>query len=498
MVVVLLALSGLARESVAVGERTLRGSSSGWALVFPPAVGSTVANSTSADDVVALRDVGAAEATQTFPYKQFLPLVAGDAGSRLEVPFGVEIYSRDPVIATRTHEAGARWARIPFHWDRFEPQNTTPENYNWSASLEQQLVDLSAKNVRVIFTLNRNPSWAATYLGGPIDLVPMSELVEFVTASVARYGAPPYNVKYWEIYNEPDNGDPTYAADGWGYFGDNPQGYVDVLAALYGPIKAVDPDAKVVLGGLAHDWFVEEGGPFVRDFVDNVLLLGGGAYFDVMNFHYYVPFHIRWDQYGQGIIGKATSLRERMASQGVVDKPFICTESGMWSSEYSDPPGSDEIQSRYVAKLFARSAAADLDATIWYTLVDHPDLGHIKRGLINSDYTLKPAYIAYQTMAQQLGPAEYVRTLSHAETGSDWIEAYAYITKDGTTNLYVAWTRDELERNMSVATSQLVVVDKFGAQTILSDGDDGTVDGQVTVTLGPSPQFLRFSAGAVR
>ena len=92
-------------------------------------------------------------------------------------------------------------------------------------------------------------------------------------------------------------------------FGHNPQAYVDILSAIYGPMKAADPQAQIVFGGLAYDWFIlsPTDGPFVEDVVDDVLALGGGAYFDVMNFHFYSIHHVRWDACGTGIIGKANS-----------------------------------------------------------------------------------------------------------------------------------------------------------------------------------------------
>jgi hypothetical protein len=497
---IVLSVGGLMAASVSVRAHEPPNRAPSWTPVLMPLVAGSQAYSTSLDDVVASWDTGSAEPSQSYPHKQFLPLIAGKGGSALEAPFGVHIYGREPIVASRTYEAGARWVRIPFHWDYIEPENTTPENYRWSAALEEQLADLSTKNVRVILMLHFNPSWAATYSGGPIDLAPMSELVEFMTASVARYGAPPYNVKHWEIYNEPDNSWEYYAEKGYGYFGHNPQGYVDILSAIYGPIKAIDPNAKVVFGGLSHDWLDtdEYPGPFVEDFVDNVLLLGGGDYFDVMNFHYYATSHIRWDQYGQGIIGKATHLRDKLAAQGVVDKPFICTEAGMWSSEYSDPPGSDELQSRYVGQLFARSAAADLEFTIWFKLVDSPQVGATLYGLTNADYSPKPAFNAFQTASAQMTTAAFVRTLDPSETGSEESEAYAFLSHDGTTNIFVAWTNDDLAHDLRVATDDLVAVDMFGAENPISDGDDGVVDGYVTVTLGPNPQYLRFAAGATR
>jgi hypothetical protein len=101
-------------------------------------------------------------------------------------------------------------------------------------------------------------------------------------------------------------------------------------------------------------------------------------------------------------------------------------------------------------------------------------------------------------LTAQLSPTDFVRALGQAETGSDQSEAYAFRTQDGKTNVYVAWTNDDQFHNMRLATTTVVVVDKLGGESVISDGDDGAVDGHVTVTLGPSPLYLRFATGAVR
>jgi hypothetical protein len=46
---------------------------------------------------------------------------------------------------------------------------------------------------------------------------------------------------------------------------------------------------------------------------------------------------------------------------------------------------------------------------------------------------------------------------------------------------------------MKLATDHVVVVDKYGGQATVADGDDGKVDGQVLVTIGPSPLYLRWA-----
>ncbi len=415
----------------------------------------------------------------------FLPLVSH---GWWEPPssFGVQLYRRDPAVADSAAQVSAAWVRLPFNWASIEPQNTTPENYQWPATLDRQLAYLAAHNVHVILTLQGNPDWAATYPAGPIDRVDLSELVQFMQAAVTRYNFRPYYVKHWEFYNEPDNGDPFFAQVGWGYFGYQPEAYAELLKAVYEPMKRMDSRAQIVFGGVAYDGWE---GPFVEDFVDKVFFHGGADHFDVMNFHYYPAFRHNWEPYGTDIIGKANYLRSQMAAHGV-DKPLICTETGMWSNQEN----GDQIQSRYVPQVFARSIAADLQPTIWYQLIDDKTLGSYKFGLLSWDLDPKPAYYAFQTLAQQLSAADYVRTLGTDETGSDQVEAYEFLAPNGSTQIIVTWTNDELVRTLVLGTDQVIIVETGGSETTIYDGDDGTLDGLTEVSVGPSPSYLRFQA----
>jgi hypothetical protein len=381
-------------------------------------------------------------------------------------------------------QLGVGWIRVPLEWKLIEPTNTTPSNYQWPRRLDQDLAQLSAKNIKVILTLMGNPSWAAEYEAGPIDRTNISELVEFMEAAVARYGAAPYNIKHWEIYNEPDNARKSRAEHGgWGYFGHQPDKYVDVLAALYEPIKDVDPEAQVVFGGLAYDGW-DNG--FVESFLDDVLQEGGGNYFDLMNFHYFTYYKKLWDPYGIDIIGKTNYIRDKLRSYGV-EKPHICTEA----CKGSNPGfGTEELQARYVPQLYARSEEAGLDMTLWWWLYDGSNIV-MECGLMEDDGDPKPAYFAFQTLASELSSTEYVGSLPPAVTGSDGIEAYEFETVKGSIRVIVAWTNDKREHTMSLDIEEIVLVDKFGDSTLITDGDDGKIDGKVEATVGPSPVYLR-------
>jgi alpha-L-arabinofuranosidase len=80
--------------------------------------------------------------------------------------------------------------------------------------------------------------------------------------AVERYSAPPYNVKYWEIYNEPDapknTNEPPYGMiyGCWGISGDTYFGgeaYGEMLKVVYPYIKSANSSAQVLVGGLLLD-----------------------------------------------------------------------------------------------------------------------------------------------------------------------------------------------------------------------------------------------------
>jgi hypothetical protein len=415
--------------------------------------------------------------------------------------FGVHIFDMNLTLGTQLVDMGAQWVRTRLNWGRIEPVNTDPENYDWQTGLERQLRHMADGGVNIVLTLMDNPDWAATNPGGPVDKVDMDELIEFMVAAVERYSAPPYEVKYWEFYNEPDNGVASHGEAGnVGYFGHQPEAYVALLQAVYEPIKAVDPEAQITFGGIAYDNFDDPGGgPFVKTFLDEVLANGGGDYFDVMNFHYYPAFAWYWEGEVPGaidILAKYSYIRDKLASYGV-HKPFVCTEASKWSADI--PPGGVEAQSRYVAQMFSRSMAAGFHFTTWWTFYDIGG-GTDTTGLLDADFEPKPAYLAYQTLDRQLGGAAYVRTWTEAETGAPAmvVEVYEFepglgVTwPDGAARILAAWTNDETEHTLVVPVASLVQVDKYGGETQVYDGDDGQVDGLIHLALGPSPVYLRL------
>ena len=425
----------------------------------------------------------------------FLPLVFSNYEPPVPTVFGVQMYGNlTTPSAGLTHTQAARvyWVRWPISWSAIEPVDRIPERYNFSF-YDASILAATRAGLQLIVTIWGNPAWAATYTNGPIDKVDIGEFTEFVGTVVERYDGDGYEdapgspvVDYWEFYNEPDGGNRLRAEYGdsyWGHFGAE---YARMLCAVYPVIKAANPRARVALGGLAYDWFEDQGGPFVRNFLDDVLRNGGGNCFDLMNFHYYPPF-TGWNVYGPGLSGKANYLYSKLAQYGY-HKPMICTEAGWHSNNYAQFPSTPEIQARYVVKLFTQSIASRLRFMIRWTWID-PGSGYGDNGLLTQELQRKPAFYAYRTAAGILGRASFRRALSTGELGHSAMEGYLMATSDGR-DLYVLWSNDDGSRTVALPLSQARVTSLYGSASLVNDGSDGITDGRIRLVVGPDPVYV--------
>src|SRR4029079_2957364 len=117
--------------------------------------------------------------------------------------------------------------------------------------------------------------------------------------------------------------------------------------------------------------------------LDDVLKAGGGAHFDVMNYHFYPLFATNWTTKNTaGFLEKATAIRAKLQSFGLT-KPLVITEMGWHNNPTQTPPSSDETQVRYVTTLFVQTMAAHIDYSIWWTLSDAGE-PYLDTGLVTS------------------------------------------------------------------------------------------------------------------
>ncbi len=462
-------------------------------------------------------------------HRLYLPAVNRRAGSSCSYNaapsiFGVQMYgatgSSSPYYSARV-DSGADWVRVPIAWSDVEPTNRAPAQFRWATA--DQAVNAATEDCKaLIVTLRTAPDWAATFPESRIDKTSLAEFAEFVAAVVERYdgdgisdapGSPV--VTYWEIYNEPDSSVNIIDYEGWGEYGAQ---YAQMLAAVYPAVKAANPDASVLLGGLAYDNFYDKGGNFIRSFLDDVLKAGGGAYFDVMNIHAYPLFGPDWIKaidptcvaanscYGPGLLEKVAYVRNKLLAEPYkLNKPMMVTESGWHSDNAPDQPSSPEYQARYVTELLTESKAAGVRNMIYFALADSGDYPYAN-GLISSDTppVRKPAFTAYQVAEAWLADAQFKRSLPSSELKAPEMDAYEFYHPTRSHTFYIAWLNParmgmDLNRDgkpevadswesLRLLGATAKVYDIYGK--LLETVSDS--DGDVKITIGGQPRIIEI------
>jgi len=334
-------------------------------------------------------------------------------------------------------EAGADWIRHnALVWSEVE---TTEGSYNWSvlADLERQLINAQQNDIEVILVVRGTPSWAQKYPGvscGPIRREKFIAFGKFLSEAVKRFSVPPYNVTYWQIWNEPDVDrnyvDPDNPFGCWAEYEDAYYGggyYGDMLAEVYPWIKQANPQAQVLVGGLllaCNMAFPDACRFHGMNFLEGILRRGGANdgryYFDGVAFHTYDDYfgalghygnwawHSTYYSPGPVVISKARFIRDVLARYNAADKYLMNTETALRSCITPPDATFEETKAYYVAELFASSIAVEMRSTVWYAV----KVGWCQVNLLNPDLSPKPAYHAYHYARQTLRDAKYIGDIS--------------------------------------------------------------------------------------
>ncbi len=340
-------------------------------------------------------------------------------------PYGAWLLASDLGGAEQMNAAGAEWTTLFLSWGRVE---STPGVYDWTF-WDRALGEARDAGYNVVITVTGNPRWAAETNCGPIREDRLDDFAIFIRKAVERYSYPPFNVLYWSFYNEPDNSDAVnYAFLGgcWG-FAYNPNAapgaggaaYAKMLKAVYPAVKRANPNAYVVMGGLAYDYFTTDpgGGLFDPYFLEDVVKAGGADYFDVLNFHYY-PWSadIHWEPEGSNRYERHLAFKARWITSEVYNltgqtKPIMITEVGETSHNKDGIPDYHR-QIWTLFETFMHARMINAYPIIWFTGIDLEfSISYDGRryGLLNLDGSPKPTYFAYKALVEELKEATFVR-----------------------------------------------------------------------------------------
>lgn len=248
------------------------------------------------------------------------------------------------------------------------------------------------------------PIWDGGANGTPVN--ENNYYASYIYKLAIRYKS--YN-KFWEILNEPDY---DLSGNAWknpgqpgNWWENNPSPcdlynmkapvfhYIRLLRISYEVIKSVDSTAYITVGGIGYPSFLDailrnSDNP-VDGSVSASYPLKGGAYFDVLSFHNYPMYALKYwdnsinnfafkrhsDAAAEEFIKSKNNMASVLAAHGYnntsyPEKHFICTENNIPSREFGEYIGTDIAQRNYIIKALVMSQQNNIRQFYVFTLGD--------------------------------------------------------------------------------------------------------------------------------
>jgi hypothetical protein len=309
---------------------------------------------------------------------------------------GVVLPGPEVAQSSRISALGTHWVRMFLTWPDIELSRGVYAP-NWLAAYEQEFRALPAGS-KVLLDVVDSPSWETGSSNPQTPPANPQDYAAMIGYLAGRFGT---RVSAYEIWNEED-------APIWWTGAPNPAGYAALLKAVYPAVKAANPKAKVVLGGLTGNDY---------SFLEGVYASGGKGSFDAVGVHtdtacsVLSPYDFLRGNDNRMIPDSFLAYRE---VHGVIaangdDKPIWMTEmswrtssavcsEGMWAG-HKAAGVSDAAQGRYLEQAFHCMAENPyVQVALWFPLQDQ---GDVNSGLVRADGSRKPSFAAMRVYAHK-------------------------------------------------------------------------------------------------
>jgi hypothetical protein len=260
-----------------------------------------------------------------------------------------------------------------------------------------------------------------------------------------------------------------------------------MLSMVAPAIRAADPQAKILIGGLLLDCdpTVDPTGCRSGNFLEGILKNNGAQYFDIVSFHGYPAYDGsnpidenfgNWSERGGVVAGKISFLREVMGRYNV-NKPIFHTENALLCPEHvtvcaSPPADFYEDQADYVVEGYLRDWYLGVQASIWYTFNNG---GWRYSGMLDNSNLPKPAYEVYDHLTNYLQGAQVLNQINTYPN----FQGYRFVK--GGIQIWALWSEDGSPHPFSLPARTIRVLDKYGNVISFS----GTVSRPVFIEVTP-------------
>ncbi|HMQ51074.1 MAG TPA: cellulase family glycosylhydrolase [Anaerolineae bacterium] len=301
----------------------------------------------------------------------------------------------DLSMAYLVNDLGMNWAKGYVNWATVEPHKG---DFRW-IDPDNVVKAYGDQQLKILMRVHGTPDWARpadTSFTQPPDK--LDDFSDFMTALAIRYKG---QVSAYEIWNEPN----LYYE--WGDQPPDPSAYTDLLKVAYRAVKAVDPQALIISGGLST---TGEGSPTAFGdlaFIQGMYEAGAKGHFDALGSHPYAfgrsPAEV--DPWGLSL-SRVAEQHAVMEAAGDGETPIWITELGWviqshWDlGEHQSIGVSEAQQAEYLVDTVQRVPQAwpyveavfffnlDFSTVAWYPAAE-PMRWY---ALLNPDRTPRPAY----------------------------------------------------------------------------------------------------------
>ena len=302
---------------------------------------------------------------------------------------------------------GVELVRRDASWDVAEPEPPVGgrRDYRWER-FDRELAGYARHGLRWLPIVDYSTPWAASVPGDPFSPPARTDdYAAYAAALASRYGTngsfwsehpelPRLPVTRYEIWNEPN------AELFWHPSAGAPERYAELYQAAQQAIRAADPAARVIVGGLAlANTKVTDQHAFMRAMVAHRPQLAQTI--DAVALHPYAPTPA-------AVLDQIAEFRDTLTGLGLGHVPLEITEIGWTTTNTPEQTRATNLQT--LAGQLPRSDCniQSLIPHTWTTPEQDPADPEHWFGIANHDTTPKPTATAYMTAVQAMrnGPAE--------------------------------------------------------------------------------------------
>ncbi len=354
------------------------------------------------------------------------------------------------------------------------------------------------------------PIWDNGENGTPVN--DTNYLAVYLYKLMPLYGE---NIKFYEIWNEPDF---DYGGNAWkprgvegNWYENDPDpcsyalgapiwAYNRMLRVSYEVIKHHNPDALVCTGGVGFPSFMDavlrhsdnpDGGKITEEYP-----LSGGAYFDVLSFHSYPHLEgIRtWDLETNGFkyerhsdkaaqlyVQKKKDFESVLAEYGYdgstyPEKLYITTECNIPRKKFKDHIGSEEASKNFNMKALILSHKEDIKQYYIYNIAEDgipndysPEFNFMglyepimDKEVYTHEYT--NGGISFKTTAEVLKGYTFSKTRTEVLNGAEFIEGAVFENAEGET-IIAAWAETRVDESEEASAPITLAGEYFNETT---------------------------------